>query len=63
MVDYPPGPYIFEITGTLGDTSTPALIELILSNPCPNANLILSKPAEFDDDEYILRDAGYTYQW
>ena len=63
MVDCPPGTYTFEITATLGDKSTPASIVLIMSNPCPSATLILSKPVDFVDNEYILRDAGFTYEW
>ena len=50
---FPPGDYVFEVTGTVGDISDSAQFTLTLSDPC-EAGLIQLKPSPFEDRTYVL---------
>ena len=46
---YPPGDYIFTITGYLGNKSAIATFTVTFINPCDTATLSITKPPEFVD--------------
>lgn len=53
---YPPGDYIFEITGTSATKSAVGTWTLTLVDPCPDTVLTFPNQNPIADSEYILRD-------
>lgn len=45
MVNYKPGEYTFEITGTVGTKSAKATFVMTLKDPCPTTALTINNPA------------------
>ena len=56
MVNYKPGEYTFEITGTVGTKSATAFFTMTLADPCPTTKLTITKPNSLRDQIYTLRD-------
>ena len=63
MVAYPPGDYIFEITGTSATKSDVATWTLTLVDPCPDTVLTFPSPNPLSDSEYILREPQLDIAW
>ena len=63
MATYPPGSYIFTLTGKIGDQTTYATFNLMFQNPCVFTTVTIIKPSTFGDGEYILRDPSFGYAW
>ena len=63
MVAWPPGDYVFKITGTLGDKSDDATFTLTLADPCNESLLSIVKPVSFVDSYYILGENSVKYLW
>ena len=47
MANYPPGAYIFTITGTVGAKSVTATFVMTLVDPCPTTALAINNPPDF----------------
>ena len=62
-ISWPPGDYIFTITGNIGNKSDSTTFTLTLVNPCGTSILSIVKPADFVDGEYKLRDPPFNYLW
>ena len=56
MINYLPGEYVFEITGTVGSKSASATFTMTLLDPCPTTTITSLKPDPFQDQTYVLRD-------
>ena len=56
MVNFKPGEYTFEITGTVGSQSTSATFVMTLVDPCLTTKLSIIEPDPFEDLTYTLRD-------
>ena len=54
-VNYPPGTYQMEITGTSGLKSEKFTIDLVLVDPCFTVDLGIQL-LPFNDEVYVLRD-------
>ena len=63
MAAYPPGTYVFTITGTIDDKSDSAVWIATFIDPCPAAVITINKPPSFVDAEYILGDPEFSYSW
>lgn len=61
LAKYPPGDYVFEVTGTVGNRSVSKTFTLTLVDPCPTATLTLNVP--LIDKEYTLRDPQVDQTW
>ena len=57
MVNYKPGEYVFEITGTIGTKSASATFVMTLVDPCFTTQIDILEPDPFEDLTYVLRDA------
>ena len=49
MVNYKPGEYIFEITGTVGTKTASATFTMTLVDPCKTTKLSINEPDPFED--------------
>ena len=64
--NYPPGDYVFEITGVAGtnaDVSEVITFTLKMIDPCPDSSLSLIIPSWPSTTEYVLRDSELTLTW
>ena len=62
IVNFIPGTYTFEITGTVGSKSDSATWSMTLEDPCPDAIFFL-KQNPFTNDTYYLRDPQIEKLW
>ena len=62
IVNYPPGTYTMEITGTSGAKFDKFTVDLTLVNPCFTVDLRY-QPNPFSDHVYVLRDPMIELDW
>ena len=56
MWAYPPGDYVFEITGSVGSKSDTVEFVMTLVDPCPGIELKIVDPDPFRNVTYLLGD-------
>ena len=56
VVNFPPGPYTFQITGKVGSKTTSASFTVNLVDPCPVTPMSINEPDPFEDKVYTLRE-------
>ena len=62
-INYKPGVYTFEITGTVGTKSATVQFVLTLKDPCQDTLLTVNVPDPFSDQTYVLRDPQINQIW
>lgn len=62
MTQFAPGVYLFQITGTIGTSTSTASFEMTLVDPCNISTLSLNTES-FVDSDYVLRSPEQTQTW
>lgn len=63
MWAYPPGDYVFEITGSVGTKSDSITFVMTLLDPCPGTQLKIVEPDPFRNATYLLGEPQLDQFW
>ena len=63
VVNFPPGDYQLEITGTSGSLSESFIVNLKFVNPCNSEIELQLRPMPFNDETYVLYLQSPEWAW